>query len=303
MILATLVTFKEKLQLIMILTCVGIFDGDENHNEEILEESIMTTLNTNQKEFAKALYNADLTGNPLVEADWKGVVEDDETAYAVQDEVMKLKGVPVGGYKVSLTSRQTQDMFAADSPLYGQQVNRKFLPAPSTVKLGNLMDPLVEVELAFRATADLTSEDSLEDLLRKTTVAGALEVPDSRFKEWFPSLGKYNVMADCAVGGLVVYGNEVPSTNVFSAVTDVATVNAELFFNDVKLDEGNSKEVLGNPLKSLQWLVGKLEEQGKQFKQGQLVSSGTFVLPPHLKKGHWQVKFDHHLGNVDLTVN
>ncbi|MBB1062246.1 2-keto-4-pentenoate hydratase, partial [Limosilactobacillus sp. WF-MO7-1] len=32
-------------------------------------------------------------------------------------------------------------------------------------------------------------------------------------------------------------------------------------------------------------------------------SSGTFVLPPYLKKGHWQVKFDHDLGNVDLTVN
>lgn len=75
-----------------------------------------------------------------------------------------------------------------------------------TSDLNDLMEPLVEVELAFRATTDLTSNDSLEDLLNKTTVAGALEVPDSRFKDWFPSLGKYNVMSDCAVGGLVVYG-------------------------------------------------------------------------------------------------
>lgn len=87
----------------------------------------MTTLNANQKEFAMALYDATLTGKPLEEKDWKGVVEDDDTAYAVQDEVMRLKGVPVGGYKVSLTSKQTQDMFDADSPLYGQQVNRRFL--------------------------------------------------------------------------------------------------------------------------------------------------------------------------------
>ena len=151
----------------------------------------MTTLNANQKEFAMALYDATLTGKPLEEKDWKGVVEDDDTAYAVQDEVMRLKGVPVGGYKVSLTSKQTQDMFDADSPLYGQQVNRRFLPAPANVNLNDLMEPLVEVELAFRATTDLTSNDSLEDLLNKTTVAGALEVPDSRFKDWFPSLGKY----------------------------------------------------------------------------------------------------------------
>ena len=59
----------------------------------------MTTLNANQKEFAMALYDATLTGKPLEEKDWKSVVEDDETAYAVQDEVMRLKGVPVGGYK------------------------------------------------------------------------------------------------------------------------------------------------------------------------------------------------------------
>lgn len=196
----------------------------------------MTTLNANQKEFAMALYDATLTGKPLEEKDWKSVVEDDETAYAVQDEVMRLKGVPVGGYKVSLTSKQTQDMFDADSPLYGQQVNRRFLPAPANVSLNDLMEPLVEVELAFRATTDLTSNDSLEDLLNKTTVAGALEVPDSRFKDWFPSLGKYNVMSDCTVGGLVVYGKEVPSTKVFKDVADVATVHAELFLDDQKLD-------------------------------------------------------------------
>ncbi|MCI1975345.1 MAG: 2-keto-4-pentenoate hydratase [Limosilactobacillus sp.] len=263
----------------------------------------MTTLNAKQEEFATALYKASVTGKPLLETDWQGVVKDDETAYAVQDQVMKLKGVPVGGYKVSLTSKQTQEMFAADSPLYGQQVNRRFLPAPSTVNLSSLMEPLVEVELAFRATTDLTANDSLEDLLKKTTVAGALEVPDSRFKDWFPSLGKYNVMSDCAVGGLVVYGDEFPSTKVFNDVNDVATVEAQLFLNEQKLDEGSSKEVLGNPLKSLQWLVQKLESQGKQFKEGQLVSSGTFVLPPHLKEGHWQVKFDHQLGNVELNVN
>lgn len=49
----------------------------------------MTTLNANQKEFAMALYDATLTGKPLEEKDWKGVVEDDDTAYAVQDEVIR----------------------------------------------------------------------------------------------------------------------------------------------------------------------------------------------------------------------
>src|SRR5699024_7617459 len=188
----------------------------------------MTELNTKQEEFAKALFTAYDTNTPLKEDDWKDVVTDDDTAYAVQDEVMKLKGKETAGYKVSLTSKQTQDMFDADSPLYGQQVAERFLTAPADVNLADLNEPLVEVELAFRAKEDLHSNDSLDDLLHKVTVAGALEVPDARFKDWFPSLGKYNVMSDCAVGGLVVLGTEKDADLVFSDVAAAATVTARL---------------------------------------------------------------------------
>ena len=262
----------------------------------------MTNLNEQQQQFAHALYEAAVKHEPLQEDQWKDVVTDDDTAYAVQDEVMRLKGLPVGGYKVSLTSKQTQDMFAADSPLYGQQVDRHFLPAPAVVKLDSLMEPLLEVELAFRAKEDLHASDTLEDLLHKTTVAGALEVPDSRFSEWFPSLGKYNVMSDCAVGGLVVYGQERPTDQLFQSVDELAEVNAQLTHDGKEESTGSSSEVLGNPLKSLQWLVQKLEAQGKTFRVGQLVSSGTFVLPPKLSKGRWQASFDHQLGEVTLEV-
>ena len=262
----------------------------------------MTQLNKQQLAFARALFDTYTSGTPLDEEDWQNVVTDDDTAYAVQDEVMRLKGLPVGGYKVSLTSAQTQKMFDSTSPLYGAQVAHRFLPAPAMVYLADQMEPLVEVELAFRAKEDLSSNDSLADFLRKTTVAGTLEVPDSRFKNWFPSLNKYNVMADCAVGGLVVYGKELPSDQVFSDVDEAAKVTTQLFHDGEKLDEGQSSEVLDNPLNSLQWLVNKLESQGKRFKQEQVVSSGTFVLPPKLTSGDWLVKFDHGLGNVELNV-
>ena len=262
----------------------------------------MTELTTRQAEFAHALVVAAESNQPLTESDWAGVVTTDDAAYVVQDEVMRQKGLPVAGYKVSLTSKQTQQMFDSDSPLYGQQVAKNLLAAPATVQLADLNEPLVEVELAFRAKEDLSPDDSLEDLLHKTTVAGALELPDARFADWFPSLGKYNVMADCAVGGRVVYGNEQASDQVFTAVDELATVSAQLFLGDRQLDSGTSSEVLGNPLNSLQWLVRKLADQDKQFRQGQLVSSGTFVLPPKLVQGHWRVHFDHGLGDVELTV-
>ena len=259
-------------------------------------------LTANQEKFAQALYDAYKSGNPLLESEWEGVVNDDDTAYLVQDRVTALKDQPVGGYKVSLTSEETQKMFDSDSPLYGQQVEDHFLKSPAEVKLSDRMAALAEVELGFRAKEDLSPDDSLEDLMKKTTVCGTLEVPDSRFKDWFPNLSKYNVMSDCAVGGLVVYGEESDTDKVFATPEDAAKVHSELYFNGEKKDEGDSSEVLGNPLKSLQWLVAKLASQGKQFKKGQLVSSGTFVLPPKLAAGKWEAKFDHGFGTVELNV-
>ncbi|WP_125711983.1 2-keto-4-pentenoate hydratase [Companilactobacillus kedongensis] len=259
------------------------------------------TLSETETKFAKALFEAWKSQKPLTESDWSNSAPDDNAAYRVQDQLMKLKDGPVGGYKVSLTSKQTQDMFDSDEPLYGAQLADHFLKAPTSVNLSDLMEPLVEVELAFRAKEDLSSDDSLEDLLNKTTVAPALEVPDSRFKDWFPSLSKYMVMSDAAVGGVVVYGEEF-DTKLFKDVATLENVSCTLSHDGKELKSGKSSEVLGNPLKSLKWLVDKLATQGKTLKKDQRVSSGTFVLPPSLTKGNWQAKFDNGLGVVSLDV-
>lgn len=258
-------------------------------------------LSKNEEQFAQALFDAYKSQDPLTESDWTNNVSDDHSSYRVQDKLMQLKNKPVGGYKVSLTSKQTQDMFDSTEPLYGAQVADHFLKSPTKVKLNDLMEPLVEVELVFRAKEDLSKDDSLTDLLNKTTVAPALEVPDSRFKDWFPSLSKYMVMSDAAVGGLVVYGEEF-DTNLFKNVEALENVNCTLYHYNEELKSGKSTEVLGNPLKSLKWLVDKLDLQGKQLMKDQRVSSGTFVLPPSLTRGNWQARFDNGLGDVSLNV-
>lgn len=261
-----------------------------------------TTLTYDQREFANELAEALQSKKPLLEDDWTNLVTDENSAYQVQDAFTDLKDDSVGGYKVSLTSKQTQDMFDANEPLYGAEMTNNFLKSTAVVSLKNLMEPLVEVELCFRAKEDLLPTDSLEDLLEKTTVAPALEVPDSRFSNWFPSLSKYMVMSDGAVSGLVVYGDE-KDTKTLGSVEALANVSATLFHGQEKLKSGKSSEVLDNPLKSLQWLVKKLDSQGKQLLKGQRVSSGTFVLPPSLTKGNWRADFDNDLGSVNLQVN
>ncbi|MCH4010098.1 2-keto-4-pentenoate hydratase [Companilactobacillus sp.] len=269
-------------------------------NTTTLKEN-QTTLTGNQQAFANALTTAFNTRLPLNEDEWTDYAPDENAAYNVQEAFTRLKKGEVGGYKVSLTSKETQDMFDSDEPLYGAEMRDRFLKAPANVNLKDLMEPLVEVEMCFRAKEDLTPDDTLEDLMNKTTVAPALEVPDSRFKDWFPSLSKYMVMSDGAVSGLVVYGDEF-DTNKFGTVDALENVSATLYHDGENLKSGKSSEVLGNPLKSLQWLVNKLDSQGKRLLKDQRVSSGTFVLPPSLTKGEWHATFDNGLGTVNLNV-
>lgn len=261
-----------------------------------------TTMTETETQFATQLFEAYQTQHALTMADFADVLPDEDAAYRVQAQLTTLKNQSVGGYKVSLTSATTQQMFDAHAPLYGAQVADHFLAAPTTVRRGQLMDPLVEVELVFKAQTNLSADDSLTDLWHKTTVAPGLELPDSRFADWFPDLPKNLVVADAAVGGFVVYGTEMATDQRFSSVDDVATPHCRLTHDGEELKTGSASEVLGNPLKSLHWLVGKLAEQGKTLTAGQRVSSGTFVLPPHLTAGHWQADFDHDLGNVQLDV-
>lgn len=263
-------------------------------------------LNERQEELAEALYQAyrrnfyGQPNEPLAMSDWEGIVTDDDTAYAVQDAVMAKKMGPAAGYKVSLTSEETQKMFDSDSPLYGAQVAERFVPTPCTLDLRHLNEPLVEVEFCFTAKKDLSADMSLDELLHNCTVAGDIEVPDARFKAWFPTLSKYLVMSDCAVGGYVLYGTPVDGAEL--TVDGMAKVHAKAYHDGEFVKEGDSSEVLGNPVNSLKWLVGKLESQGKRFTKGMHVSVGTLFVPPAFTAGEWRVEFSGPFGTLEVTA-
>ena len=265
-----------------------------------------TTLTPKQEELAEALYRAyrrnffGLPNEPLKMSDWDGVGTDDETAYAVQDAVMAKKMGPGAGYKVSLTSEETQKMFDSDCPLYGANVAERFVPAPCTLELAHLNEPLCEVEFCFTAKTDLTADMSEGELLENCLVSGDMEVPDARFAAWFPTLSKYLVMSDCAVGGYVVYGTPVDGAGL--TVEQMGRVHAECFHNGEFVKGGDSSEILGNPVNSMKWLVGKLAAQGKAFTKGMHASVGTVFVPPAFTAGAWRVEFDGPFGTLKVTA-
>src|SRR5699024_11637745 len=83
--------------------------------------------------------------------------------------------------------------------------------------------------------------------------------------------------------------------------TDVAFENIKLrlFYNDELIEEGTSKNVLGNPLNSIVWLNEKLHSQGEKLEKGLFISSGTLTSPITLAKGTYKLEFDK-LGTMEI---
>ena len=78
-------------------------------------------------------------------------------------------------------------------------------------------------------------------------------------------------MADNAQQKTVVLGTGVPFPAAPEAVEATVQINGEM----VATGRGNA--VLGNPLNSVVWLAGKLQEYGRTLKAGELIMTGSFT--------------------------
>lgn len=257
----------------------------------------MTSFKSDKQEYAERLYgaykNRQAFGKDQIPASLGA-----QPAYEVQHAVTSKKaqdGEPLVGYKISLTSPETQQLFSSEKPLYGA------LTAPAisdnTIELSSMLSPLVEIELIFLIQEDIDASDSASAILEKTLVAPGIEVPDSRFTEWFPNITLGQVIADSAVAGRIVVGDGAVSRSY----EQLDEVRGELFHDGKPIASGSSSEVLGHPVNAIKWLAEELEGHGLKLERGLTVSSGTFILPKPLEKGRYEARYEG-IGSVELIV-
>lgn len=215
--------------------------------------------------------------------------------HAVTDQKFEKSQESLIGYKVSLTSKETQDLFDTDTPLYGGLTEAALLGGQ--MALSDLAAPLLEVELMFIAKENLSIADDLQEILQKMDVAPGIELPDSRFEDWFPKISVGQVIADSAVAGKIVHGEPQPS----KSFAELDNLEATLKLDGKLIGKGSSSSVLGHPVHSLKWLINKLDEHGKSIEKGMIISSGTFIQPQTLETGTYIADFKG-LGCVTLTV-
>lgn len=241
---------------------------------------------------AQKLYDARVKGINLTPGQ---DIETDtiEAGYDIQDEILNMQSESAQGYKISMTSPETQSLFDSSEPVFGPYTEKQII---SEMSLKDYNRPLAELELVFYVNEALSIKDDAESILSKCTVAPALELPDGRYENWFPNISKYEVVADCAVAGAIVIG-EARS----ASYDELDNITGNLLFNGEEVKQGQSSEVMGHPVHAMKWLIEKLDSQGKRLQAGQFVSSGTFILPVKLEIGKYEGVFEG-FGNVEIEI-
>lgn len=194
-------------------------------------------------------------------------------AYRIQwhGAVLRIgEGARVVGHKIGLTSPAMQQQFGIDQPDSGILLDYMSVAASGVLCLGDLVAPRVEGEVAFRLGSDLCGTDLSEETIRDAVAETflALEVIDSRYG--FEGLTLADSVADNAACGRFVLGAPVPGV-----VPELGDEFLTLTVDGAVAGTGFGREILGDPIRSVAWLVNRLASLGAGLRAGDIVLAGA----------------------------
>lgn len=225
-----------------------------------------------------------------------------EDGYAIQAALQARSGAPLFGWKIAATSAAGQKHIAVDGPLAGRLFAERAFESGATVPFGHNRMRVAEAEFAFRMGRDLPprpDDYTIADVLDAVaTLHPAIEFPDSRYSD-FTRVGAAQLIADNACAHYFVLGPaaDAPWRQIDLAAHAVTgTVAGRL------TREGRGANVLGDPRVALVWLVNELSRLHLILHAGEVVTTGTCLVPLDIAPGdHVLVDFGV-LGRVDARV-
>jgi 2-keto-4-pentenoate hydratase len=225
-----------------------------------------------------------------------------EDGYAIQAVLQARSGAPLFGWKIAATSIAGQQHIAVDGPLAGRLFAERVFHDGGTVPFGHNRMRVAEAEFAFRMGRDLSprgDEYTIDDVLDAVaSLHPAIEFPDSRYVD-FTSVGAAQLIADNACAHYFVLGTAANArwrdANLAAhAVT--GTIAGRLSRG------GRGANVLGDPRIALAWLANELSRLHVTLRVGEIVTTGTCLVPLEIEPGdHVAMDFGS-LGHVEARV-
>ena len=218
------------------------------------------------------------------------------TGYTLQREALRRRqadGERLTGWKVAFAGRAAQDRFGIDEPVLGALTAAMAVEPGSTLSLARLIQPKLEIELAFVLGRTLVPGFySDEDILAAISeVAPAFEIADCRWQGWRFGVGAF--LADNAAAALYCLGSRVRFHP-----EQLAHVNYRLECDSVLCGEGNAQAREDTPQANLCWLVRRLLADGQCVEAGQVVLSGALLAPLDIKAAEYRL----HMLGMELAL-
>jgi len=222
--------------------------------------------------------------------------------YAVQAALERRSAAPLFGWKIAATSVAGQKHINVDGPLAGRLLRERAFDSGASVPFGANHMRVTEAEFAFRMGRDLTPQwgpfSVSEVVAAAASLHPAIEIPDSRYND-FTIVGAAQLIADDACAHYFVLGDAAPQSWRDLDLSAHA-VRGEVA-GKVERD-GVGANVLGDPRIALAWLANELSSLGITLRAGQVVTTGTCLVPLEIATGdHVRMDFGA-LGRVECRL-
>jgi 2-keto-4-pentenoate hydratase len=225
-----------------------------------------------------------------------------EEAYAIQNEIVRLSGYEVRGFKVGSTSKEAQRLLGTSEPGSGPILAPYLHTTPARVAIVPLQMPAVEGEFAFRLGQNLPPRTAAyanaEVAQAIDAITGAIEVVGTRLAGGLAGKGRLLVTADGGANVALVTG---PWTADWRGL-DLKTQRVSIRINGEQRGQGEGARALGDPMNVMVWLANQQSRFGRGLKIGDIVSTGTCTGLDGVKPGDHVAADFGSLGCVEVIL-
>lgn len=205
--------------------------------------------------------------------------------YAIQARLEAHSAVPLLGWKIAATSVAGQRHINVDGPLIGRLLAERCHPPGAVLIFGANAMAVAEAEFCFRMGRTLAPRAAAFDVDEVMDAVAdlhlAIEVPDSRFED-FTAVGAAQLLADNACGHEFVLG---PAVTADWRSVDLAAHRVTGMVEGGARAEGVGANVLGDPRLAMAWAANELSGLGIPLCEGQVVTTGTCLVPLPIRPG------------------
>ncbi len=223
-------------------------------------------------------------------------------AYAVQAHWQAQSAQPLAGWKIAATSLAGQKHIGVDGPLAGRYIAERVVASGGRIPFGNNHMKVAEIEFAFRLGRDLSPRAvpyaEEEVFAAVASLHPSIEIPDSRYDR-FETVGAPALIADNACAHWLCIGEAMPDVWREMDLTTFTPVGRIAGKPEVR---GLGSNVLGSPRIAMTWLVNELSAHGVTARAGEVVTTGTCLVPMAIASGdHVEGDFGS-LGKVSVSL-